>query len=105
MIKHDEHLLQISVVKKLRSKNWIVFAIPNERNQGLADTVRMRSSGVTKGAPDLVCWDSDGQCHFMELKTKIGTRSLEQKAIENVANRLGIKYHLVRDISDVECLL
>jgi hypothetical protein len=104
MIKHDEHSLQVNVVKTLRSKSWIVFAIPNERNQGLADTVRMRSSGVTKGAPDLVCWEPNGRCHFMELKTKIGTRSLEQKAMEDVANRLGIKYHLVRSVSDVENL-
>ena len=56
MIKHDEHLLQIKVVSALRSKGFVVFAIPNERNQGLADTIRMRASGVTKGAPDLIGW-------------------------------------------------
>lgn len=100
--KHDEYKLQVEVVKYLRAKGWVVFSIPNERNLGIADALRMRASGLTKGAPDLVFYEPDGTCHWAELKTPTGKRSIEQECFEDVSKMLGIQYHLIRSLDDVK---
>lgn len=100
-MKHDEAELQAEVVAYLRGKGWIVFSIPNERNLGAADALRMRATGLTKGAPDLILYEPNGVCHWVELKTPKGKRSLEQECFERIANDLGIQYHLIRCVEDV----
>ena len=100
--RSDEYKLQVEVVKTLRSRGILVFSIPNERNAGISDALRMRASGLTKGVPDLMAWDSHRQCWWLELKTPTGTRSPEQIAFEEVAHAYGIGYKLVRSIKDVE---
>lgn len=103
--KHDEHKLQVEVVKYLREKGWVVFSIPNERNLGVADAVRMRASGLTKGAPDLVAWLPTGlgygESYWFELKTPTGKRSPEQICFEYVAKDLGVNYKVIRKLEDL----
>lgn len=100
-MKREEYNLQVSVVKYLRSKGIVVFSIPNERGLGVSDAVKMRASGLTKGAPDLVAFDKKGT-YWLELKAPKGTRSIEQECMEIVANDLGICYKVVRSIEDVK---
>jgi len=100
-----EWTLQVAVVKTLREHGVLVFSVPNERNSGVSDMARLRASGLTKGAPDLVCWTTDGQCWWLELKAPKGVRSQEQKCFESVAQRLRIKYILVRNLTDIEVML
>lgn len=104
-IKHDEHKLQVEVVKYLREKGWVVFSIPNERNLGVADALRMRASGLTKGAPDLVAWKPTEHRTsipwWFELKTDKGKRSPEQECMESVARFLDINYKVVRKLEDL----
>lgn len=101
-MKHREYKLQVAIVKALRTKGWVVFSIPNERGFGVADAIRMRASGLTKGAPDLICWSPSARCWWLELKTPEGKRSPEQECMEEVANSLFINYMVVRDIKDIE---
>lgn len=104
MTRHSnvEYELQVQVVKALRDRGCLVFSVANERNSGVADALRMRASGLTKGAPDLICWTTDGQCWWLELKAPKGVRSQEQKCFEILANQLNIGYILVRSLEDVE---
>lgn len=100
--RSDEYKLQVEVVKALRSRGVLVFAVPNERNAGISDAVRMRASGLTKGVPDLMAWDCNRECWWLELKTPTGVRSPEQKAFEEVARVYHIGYKVVRSVKDVE---
>lgn len=100
--RSDEYKLQVEVVKALRSRGILVFSIPNERNSGVSDAVRMRASGLTKGVPDLMAWDSNRQCWWLELKTPTGVRSPEQKAFEDVARAYHIEYKVVRSLEDIK---
>ena len=104
-IKHDEHKLQVEVVKYLRAKGWVVFSIPNERNMGIADMVRMKSAGLTKGAPDLIAWLPTGYGYgipyWFELKTDKGRRSPEQECMESVAAELDVNYKVIRKLEDL----
>lgn len=103
-MKHDEYALQCDVVKYLRDKGFVVFSVPNERNQGISDSRRMRASGLTKGIPDLICLSHNARCIFLELKTPKGSRSIEQEAVASALQRLGFEYRLVRSIDDVSDL-
>lgn len=104
-IKHEEHKLQVEVVKYLRARGWVVFAIPNERNLGVADALRMRAAGLTKGAPDLVAWYKQAYGYsapyWFELKTDKGKRSPEQECMEYLAKDLGICYKVIRKLEDL----
>lgn len=105
MSKHKEYDLQVEVVRYLREKGWVVFSIPNERNLGIADAMRMRKSGLTKGAPDLVAWLPTGlgygEAYWFELKTPTGKRSQEQICFEYVAKELGVNYKVIRKLEDL----
>lgn len=107
MAKHKEYELQVQVVKYLRNKGWIVFSIPNERNLGVSDALRMRASGLTKGAPDLVAWLPTGYGYgipyWFELKTQEGRRSPEQECMEDVAKDLDVNYKVIRKLEDLPC--
>lgn len=101
-----EALLQEATVRMLRDHGVLVFSVPNERNCGIADALRMRATGLTKGAPDLVCWTANGVCWWLELKAPKGVRTPEQKCFEAIANKLKIKYQLVKKIpEDIKGLL
>lgn len=103
--KHEEHKLQVEVVKYLRAKGWVVFSIPNERNMGIVDMIRMKSAGLTKGAPDLIAWLPTGYGYgipyWFELKTDKGRRSPEQECMESVAAELDVNYKVIRKLEDL----
>ena len=101
-MRHDEAVLQQQVVKQLRDWGLVSFSIPNERNMGVADAVRMRATGLTKGAPDLICWTPNGKCWWLELKTPKGKRSPEQECFEELAHQLHIEYRIVRSLDDIK---
>lgn len=104
-MKYSEWDLQVSVVKMLREHGWIVIHVPNERNSGIADSQRMKAGGVTKGAPDLLCWHPVGYEYWLELKAPKGKRSKEQECFEELAEQLRINYLLVRSINDIQEML
>jgi hypothetical protein len=104
-VKYVEWDLQCAVVKMLREHGWIVLHIPNERNSGIADSQRMKAGGVTKGAPDLLCWRPGCFEYWLELKAPKGKRSKEQECFESIALVLGIKYLLVKTIDDIKEML
>ena len=98
-----EYELQIQVVKALRDRGCLVFSVANERNAGIADALRMRASGLTKGAPDLMCWTELGHCWWLELKAPKGVRTPEQKCFEEIAKTMPhVSYKLVKSLKDVE---
>lgn len=101
-MRFKEWELQCEIVKLLREHNWIVLHIPNERNSGIADMQRMKAGGVTKGAPDLICWHMIGGEYWLELKTKTGRRTIEQQCFQSLAAQLGINYLLVRSVDDIQ---
>lgn len=99
--RSDEYKLQVAVVKELRDRGVLVFAVPNERNAGISDALRMRASGLTKGVPDLMVYTNT--LHWwLELKTPTGVRSPEQKAFESLALQYGVGYRVVRSLDDIK---
>jgi hypothetical protein len=103
-MKYDENELQKIVVNRLRAAGYIVIHVANERQMGVAEARRMQSLGVVKGAPDLICWGTGGQCWWLELKAAGRKRTIEQVCFEKTASNFGIGYKLVRTLKDVDDL-
>lgn len=103
-MKHAEADFQIALVQLLRENGVPVFAVRNERNEGMADAMRSERMGRAKGAPDLIA-GKNGKSYWLELKTKTGRQSMEQKCFEELAPSFGAKYIVVRSFDDVKELL
>lgn len=103
-MKHAEADFQIALVQMLRENGIPVFAVRNERNEGMADAMRSERMGRAKGAPDLIA-GKDGKSYWLELKTKTGKQSMEQKCFEDLAPSFGAKYIVVHSFDDVKELL
>ena len=103
-MKHAEYDFQKEVVSLLRKKGIPVFAVRNERNEGLADARLSNALGRTKGAPDLIA-GKGGVSYWLELKADNGRQSVEQKCFEMIAPQFGAKYLVVKRIEDIKELL
>ena len=103
-MKHKEADLQKQIVALLRHNDIPVFAVRNERNEGMADAIRSQQMGRVKGAPDLIA-GKDGVSYWLELKTDKGRQSPEQKCFEELAPQFGAKYLIVRSTNDIKGLL
>lgn len=103
-MKHSEYDLQKQIVDLLRKQGVPVFAVRNERNEGLADAMLSNSLGRTKGAPDLIA-GKDGKSYWLELKAENGRQSPEQKCFQLLAPTFGAKYIIVKSIKDIKELL
>lgn len=99
-MKHDEYKLQRDIVKALREWGFPVFAVRNERNEGLADANRSASLGRVKGAPDLIAGIFDMSV-WIELKTKTGKQSPEQKCFQQIAPKFGAVYMVIRSVDEL----
>lgn len=104
-MKHDEYLLQCSIVRALAWARIPVFSCPNHLlKNGLAETKREIAAGFRKGAPDLIV-GLNGKTYWLELKTDKGRQSIEQQAFQSIAPQFGAEYRVVRNIGDISDLL
>lgn len=103
-MKHTEADFQKHIVELLRAHKIPVFAVRNERNEGLADAARSLKMGRVKGAPDLIA-GKNGMSYWLELKTDVGRQSPEQMCFQAIAPVFGAKYIVVRTDEDIKELL
>lgn len=104
-MKHDEYLLQCSIVRALTNAGIPVFSVPNHLlKNGLAEAKREISAGFRKGAPDLIA-GKEGKSYWLELKTERGHQSLEQQSFQEIAAEFGAEYRVVRKLEDIGDLI
>lgn len=103
-MKHSEAEFQKHIVALLRKHGVPCFAVRNERNEGLADAMRSLKMGRVKGAPDLIA-GKNGRSYWLELKTRTGRQSPEQRCFQENAPKFGAKYIVVRTEEDIKELL
>lgn len=115
---YQETPLHISIVSKLRrdfAPHDLVFAHPfNGGKRGKKDAALAKALGQRAGIPDLLFWwpeRIDGtltgrmDCGMIEIKTRLGTLSDEQKAVRNLIQAFGGKWALCRDYESVKATL
>jgi len=102
-----EDALQIAVADFLR-----VALLPGTPWTSIEHAGRMtpqqgavrKAKGVRRGLPDLIIWN-DGATHCIELKTKTGVQSAEQRAFQSEITDQGACYRVCRSVEDVETAL
>lgn len=79
-MKHDESIIQASIVSALSLAGVYVFMIPNDAagKTTMARASRLKAMGLRAGISDLVVMSPDGRAHFMEVKTETGRISPAQ---------------------------
>ena len=90
--RHLEMTIQRHLVTWCRARCSVlrgIFSIPNESNRGAIMTALMKQAGLTPGWPDLGVPLSGGRVFWLELKTKQGRLSDNQKKVHAMLRELG----------------
>lgn len=98
-MKHPEHDIQVGIVNYLRLKKIFCFAVPNGGLRNLKTAAFLKKEGATAGVSDLIILRK-GECIFVEIKTKTGRQSPEQKVFQAAVELLGFKYLIFRNLDD-----
>jgi hypothetical protein len=86
-------------------KDIYCFAIPNAGKRSPWRGKYMKAEGLTAGVADLCIMMPNGVVAWMELKTRKGRQSLEQRGFEEICKVLRHPYALVRNLDEAEAVL
>ena len=97
MKQGEEYSLQQACVKwfRLQYPHYLCFSCPNEATY--RNKQYFANLGALAGVSDLICV-LPNKILFIELKSKTGRQSVEQKQFMERVEDLGFEYHLIRDI-------
>jgi hypothetical protein len=90
---------------KNHNPRGLIFSIPNGSSRDIREAVKLKATGLTKGASDLIVIAPNGKLMFIELKTDKGVQSEYQKEFEKRVTALGYEYHLIRSLEDFKMLI
>lgn len=98
-----EQKLQEAVVAyiSLAHPKCIVAAVPNEGRRSRIGGGAMRRAGMCSGFPDLIVLAPGSKTLFIELKSKVGVLSDNQKAIHPRILTLGFPLLVARTLDEV----
>lgn len=103
-MRHLESGLQKTVVQylrlELRYAGGIVYAVPNGDKRDAIVGARLKQEGVLAGVADLHILLPGGRIIFVEMKTKQGKQSENQKKFQDTVENLGFEYLIWRSIDD-----
>ena len=104
----SEHALQklvISMLKACARPDVFWFAVPNAGWRPGAIGARMKAEGLAAGVADLCIMLAGGKTCWLEMKTKTGRQTPEQKTFELVCQQLGHPYALARSLDEATDVL
>lgn len=85
---------------------YVWFHVPNQflgKYNGLGGAI-LSFMGRICGIPDYAFLGKDG-CFFIEVKTKKGTQSENQKIVQKWSESVGVPYYLCRSLEDVKSVI
>ena len=102
--KQSESSLQISCVKWLQFQysSLVWFHVPNGGKRNIREAVRFKREGVKAGIADLILLRPNKTKHGLciELKTKIGKQSPEQKEFQKQTEFWNYQYKVCRNLDE-----
>ena len=102
--KESEGKIQLDILKYLRKENVMCW---RQGNHALYDTktnTYRENPYAMRGVPDIICILEEGTFCGIEVKTKTGRQSADQKFFEKRCDSRGALYHVVRSLEDVKKL-
>lgn len=86
---------------RLQYPRYIIAAVPNGGRRNAREAKIMKGEGVLAGFSDLVII-ADRSVLFVEVKTKTGRQSENQKTFQTNIERLGFEYKICRSLSSFQ---
>jgi len=107
-MKRPEHQLQIQILERLDflgrpELEW--RAVPNGDLRHPSVAMRLKAEGVKPGTPDLFILLEDGRTGWLELKSKYGVLTHEQKGFATKAMRLGHYWGMARSVPEAIAIM
>ena len=108
-----EHALQYNIVRALKAARFIMLDTDvmdalkffGQKNMArFAYISHHKNMGYTKGQSDLIVGKA-GKFYAIELKTKLGRQSPEQRQFQEMCMQNGLDYRIIRSIADVESFI
>lgn len=105
--KSPEYELQKSIVEYLKVKRLLFCASIAGVRLPIPTAVKMKNAGYIKGAPDIFIYENNKQYHglALEIKSKVGIQSEEQKAWERALEERDYKYCLINNFSEAIAII
>lgn len=100
MKKESESSIVRAICEYLAFKKYVFW---RNNNVGIWDQkgfYRKISFGFRKGIPDISVFDTNGDYIGLEVKTRDGKPSPDQKRMAEDFKRLGVEYYVVRSVED-----
>lgn len=104
MVKGEEYNIQANCVKwfRLAYPDYLLFSCPMEATYRNKNYFSML--GSLAGVSDLICV-LPNHILFIEMKSKTGRQSLEQKQFQQKVESLGFDYYLIRSFDEFHNLI
>lgn len=105
-VKHTEHDIQAACIKWFRLQYPrlapLLFAVPNGTNKSKTARMMFKAEGLTAGVSDLLFLLPRGGYHGLciEMKTRTGRQSAEQKAWQAAVEAQGYLYVVIRSLDE-----
>ncbi len=103
-----EHEIQKQIVEYFRFKSYVTVCTDVmaalgylQGNKRFAFIKHYKDIGYTKGQSDIIVIKKN-KVIFIEVKSKLGRQSDEQKQFQMLIEKAGIEYLLARSINDVQ---
>tara|TARA_R110000851_G_scaffold51794_2_gene122678 strand:+ start:295 stop:639 length:345 start_codon:yes stop_codon:yes gene_type:complete len=79
----------------------LLFHVPNGGSRHVLEAVKMKKIGVVAGVADLLfLWN--GKCYCLELKTATGRQSKKQQDWQNLVQKNGMVYLIIRNVNEFQ---
>jgi hypothetical protein len=100
-------MIQVGIIKaasNIPACKWL-HAIPNGGNRDAATGARLKAEGVKRGIPDLFLPVPKNFTRlyyglYIEVKTKTGRQTKEQRAFQQECELIGYRYEIVRSTQE-----
>lgn len=101
---HPEDDLQCAIVQHLKLRgapSVLWYAVPNGSYKSQRSAARFKRQGLVAGIPDLAFVLADGRAAFVELKSRTGRLSPEQKAVLARLDAMQVPYLVSSNLDEV----
>lgn len=104
MSRRLEDAIQTTIITYLRFAlpKAIIFSIPNEGKRSPRLAAAMKRRGMLPGVPDICIIGRNSKAYFIEVKSKKGTLTDNQKAVAEMMVNRSVPHIVARSIDDVE---
>lgn len=104
-MRNEEHNIQVAICQILDWYKIFYFAVPNgihfnrDKLKAIKYAQKLKSEGFRSGVSDLVILTKE-KPYFVEIKTKKGKQSENQKLFQKDIENLGYTYLIWKDYSE-----